>query len=130
MTTPKPEQVIERTVEEVKQSPEDFIDTENFIRYYFADIPELIDVAFCESTFRQTDANGIVVRGRVNRSDVGVMQINEHYHEKDATALGLDLETIEGNVAFARHLYEKKGLSPWKHSKPCWSARLVKLAMK
>ena len=93
---------------------------ERFIEDYFSDIPELKKIAFCESSFRHFDKNGEPRRGRVNRYDVGVMQINEMYHAKEASALGLDLETIDGNVAFARHLYEREGSRPWNSSSPCW----------
>ena len=93
---------------------------ERFIEDYFFDMPELKKVAFCESSFRHYDKNGEVRRGRVNRYDVGVMQINEMYHAKEANALDIDLETIDGNVAFARRLYEREGSRPWKSSSPCW----------
>ncbi len=93
---------------------------ERFIGDYFSDLPELKKIAFCESSFRHYESNGEVRRGRVNRSDVGVMQINEYYHTKEASALGIDLENIDGNVAFARRLYEREGSRPWKSSSPCW----------
>lgn len=112
--------VEERLIETVKQDPEDFADTETYIRHYFADLPVLVDVAFCESTFRQHDKNGNVLRGKVNSSDVGVMQINTYYHGEDAEELGYDLMTLEGNAAFARNLYERKGVHPWVHSSDCW----------
>ena len=56
----------------------------------------------------------------MNSYDVGVMQINELYHAKEANALGYDLETIDGNVAFARRLYKREGSRPWNSSSPCW----------
>lgn len=93
---------------------------ERFIEDYFFDIPQLKKVAFCESSFRHFEKNGEPRRGKVNRYDVGVMQINELYHAKEAGALGFDLETIDGNVAFARHLYEREGSRPWNSSSPCW----------
>lgn len=118
--------VQERTVEEVKQSPEDFVDTESYIRHYFADIPVLVDVAFCESTFRHYDKKtGNVLRGKVNNSDVGVMQINLYYHGDTAENLGYDLYTLEGNTAYARDLYERQGSDPWVHSSKCWTTSPV-----
>ncbi|MHB1330657.1 MAG: lysozyme family protein [Minisyncoccota bacterium] len=93
---------------------------ERFINDYFADIPILKEVAFCESTFRHFNKDGSVRRGIVNKYDVGVMQINELYHAKEAASLGIDLETVDGNVAFARHLYERSGSQPWSSSGPCW----------
>ncbi len=95
--------------------------TKQIVTEYFADTPIMIDIARCESEFRQTDGNGNLLRGVVNRSDVGVMQINEYYHLKDSKKLGLDIHTIEGNMAYARHLYEKQGARPWIASSACWA---------
>ena len=121
--------VEERLIEEVKQDPEDFVDTENYIRHYFADLPVLVDVAYCESSFRHNDKYGNVLRGVVNKSDVGVMQINLRYHLEDAEKLGYDLYTLEGNTAYARLLYEKKGTDPWVHSSKCWTKNPSSLAL-
>jgi hypothetical protein len=48
------------------------------------------------------------------------MQINAHFHEDDAMELGYDIDTLEGNTAYGRYLYEKYGLRPWSASAPCW----------
>lgn len=86
----------------------------------FADTPVLIDIAKCESTYQQFDEKGNVLRGRVDNQDVGTMQINERYHLEEAEKLGLNIYTVEGNLAFAKILYEKEGTKPWNPSKPCW----------
>ena len=99
--------------------------TEAAVRDYFADIPAMIQVARCESTFTHTLADGSVLRGRVDNRDTGVMQINTYYHGQTADALGLDLESLEDNMAYARYLYEKQGLQPWSASQPCWGASLA-----
>lgn len=91
---------------------------------YFADIPEMIYVAECESTFRQFEVTGEVLRGRAVSADVGVMQINEYYHLDRARSLGYDIHSLEGNMGYARFLYEEQGLQPWNASRPCWSAKL------
>lgn len=93
---------------------------EEYVRAYFADAPIMAKVAFCESTFRQFDKDGSVHRGVVNNKDVGLMQINEYYHLDTAEKLGLDIYTIQGNVAYARYLFEKEGTTPWLSSSPCW----------
>lgn len=90
---------------------------------YFADIPEMIYVAQCESTFRHYGADGKVLRGNVVSADVGVMQINEYYHLDRSRSLGYDVHTLEGNLGYARFLYEEQGLQPWSASKPCWSSK-------
>ncbi|HEX7724300.1 MAG TPA: hypothetical protein VF438_01000 [Candidatus Paceibacterota bacterium] len=106
---------ITRTITDTK-------DVEAYVRQAYADTPILIEVARCESTFRQYDsATGQVVRGIVNKGDVGVMQINEGYHAEEAAKKGYDIYSVQGNVAFAKKLYEKFGTSPWSASKPCWS---------
>lgn len=131
MEIPQNMPVEERLVEEIKQEPEDFANTESYIRHYFADLPVLVDIAFCESRFRQTDEQGVILRGKVNRRDIGVMQINLDYHERDAKKSGLDLTTLEGNVSYARELYEKQGTDPWVYSSKCWKKSPVsELALK
>ena len=90
-------------------------------RAYFKKTPVLAEIARCESEFRQFSSAGVVLRGRVNSADVGVMQINEKYHLKTAQELGMDIYSLEGNMKYARHLYETQGVSPWKYSKDCWN---------
>jgi len=99
--------------------------TEAVVREYFKDIPIMIQVARCESTFRHTLADGTVLRGYVDNADTGVMQINKRYHEKTAITMGLDLENIHDNMAYARFLYEKQGTQPWSASSPCWGRTLA-----
>ncbi|HEY4503652.1 MAG TPA: hypothetical protein VJJ28_00885 [Candidatus Paceibacterota bacterium] len=93
---------------------------EKYLREQYADTPILVKIARCESTFSQFDKNGEVVRGKVNRADVGVMQINEKYHAEKAEELGYDIHTIEGNVSYAKYLYERQGSAPWNASSRCW----------
>jgi len=95
--------------------------TKQIVQEYFTDSPVLIDVASCESHFIQFDADGTIHRGKVNPQDVGVMQINEKYHLSDSEKLGLDIHTLEGNMAYAKHLYEKQGTRPWEYSSKCWN---------
>jgi hypothetical protein len=92
-----------------------------YVQEYFAETPVLAKIAFCESTLRQVDKGGEILRGKVNPDDVGLMQINEVYHGDKAKALGMDLETVEGNLAYAKHLYDLEGTAPWNASKKCWS---------
>ncbi len=99
--------------------------TEATVRSYFADIPIMIQIARCESTFQHTLADGSILRGRVDGADTGVMQINKRYHQKAATAMGLNLDDIYGNMAYARHLYETQGTRPWNASAPCWAKTLA-----
>ncbi len=91
-----------------------------YVRQYFADEPILADIAWCESRMRHLDKNGDILRGKVVPEDIGVMQINTRYHEKKAKELGIDLYSLNGNLAYARYLYEKEGTKPWMASSPCW----------
>ena len=99
---------------------------EDLVREYFKDNPELVAVAWCESRFRQIDEDGNLHRGIVNQNDIGVMQINIVYHLETALKLGMDLYTLEGNMAYAKYLFDKQGLQPWSASKPCWEKYLNK----
>lgn len=98
------------------------ITLQSFLSDYFADTPVLYEIARCESTFRHYNSKGDVLRGKVNKFDIGVMQINELYHLDKAKELGLDIYSLEGNIAFAKYLYEKYGSKPWVSSSKCWSS--------
>ena len=96
------------------------------VRKYFKDIPILAEVARCESHFTHINpATGNVIRGKINPNDVGVMQINEHYHNKTAEKMGLDLKNFDDNMAYARYLYKREGTRPWKASSACWFGHLA-----
>lgn len=99
------------------------------LKSYFKDAPIMERVAFCESTHMQFDSTGVVHRGIVNNKDVGIFQINEKYHLKDSKNMGIDIYSIEGNMEYARYLYETQGLQPWSASKPCWG-KYLDIAMK
>lgn len=94
---------------------------EKYVKKEYADEPLLIEIARCESTFRQYDKDGTVIRGKVNKNDVGIMQINEKYHGETASNHGYDIYTVKGNLDFAKYLYTKYGSSPWSASSKCWS---------
>lgn len=81
----------------------------------------MVDIARCESRYTHTEKDGSVHRGEINRFDVGVMQINEHYHLKTSQKLGYNIHSLEGNLAYARYLYEKEGARPWLASSKCWT---------
>jgi len=107
-------------VEATKTDEEEKI--KSLITKVFGDeAPTMIKVAECESSLRQHDNNGLVLRGIVDKKDSGVFQINLRYHLEEAEALGLDIDKLEHNIIYAKLLYEKYGLQPWKASKPCWN---------
>jgi hypothetical protein len=94
---------------------------EAYLRKEYVNTPILVEIARCESNFKQFDKDGNIIRGEKNNADVGVMQINEKYHDATAKVLGYDLHTIAGNIAYAKHLYDEQGSKPWSASKKCWS---------
>lgn len=108
---------------------EQFVRLENpetlgvYVREYFSDTPILADIAWCESRMRHFGEDGKIFRGKANPNDVGVMQINTGFHSEDAKELGIDLYSLSGNLAYAKHLYEKEGTKPWRASKPCWGEK-------
>ncbi|RJQ33766.1 hypothetical protein C4568_03895 [Candidatus Parcubacteria bacterium] len=93
--------------------------TEDRIREYFWDLPVMAAIAQCESEFTQYNASGATLQGGYKGRMIGAYQIAP-LHLPDAQALGLDVMTLEGNMAFARHLYEVSGTRPWDASKWCW----------
>lgn len=101
------------------------LNTEKIVRSYFRDLPIMVQIARCESTFTHTLADGSVIRGRVDNDDTGVMQINRRYHERVAVTMNLDLNDIYHNMAYARYLYETEGTRPWNASAPCWGKTLA-----
>ena len=94
--------------------------TEEYVRSYFIDIPVMADIAYCESRFRHVGNDGSLYRGKINHSDVGVMQVNEYYHLATAVKLGYDIYTLRGNLSYAEWLYHKEGTVPWLSSSSCW----------
>jgi len=122
-----------QTQEAATSTESSFTDSKDVMAYVkaqYASEPLLVDIARCESTFRQFDQNGQVLRGKVNNGDVGVMQINEKYHADEAVKMGMNIYTVEGNVAFGKYLYDKYGAQPWGASSPCWNAAHDDIALK
>lgn len=96
---------------------------EEYVREYFADAPVMIEIARCESKFRQFNKDGSVLKNSLGSSATGMFQIMASIHEPVADKLGLDINTIQGNAAYARYLYDKQGTKPWQadpKSKNCW----------
>lgn len=123
---PKEEVAVVEVIEEMPSlNP---ITLEDHVREYFKDTPILAEIAFCESRFRHYDSKGRVIRGEINSDDVGVMQINEYYHKDTASKLGLDIESLDGNMAYAKWLYSMYGDSPWVYSSKCWKNKKIAMA--
>lgn len=93
---------------------------EDLVRKEFADTPVLIRISSCESHFRQYEDDGTIRRGRINSEDVGIFQINEHYHLEASKKIGIDIYTVSGQIAYTRLLYAKNGTRDWNWSRWCW----------
>lgn len=86
----------------------------------FEDIPMLVKICKAESGGKQFKANGDVVRGMVNPSDIGYCQINEYINNDEARRLGYDIYTEKGNKEYAVHLFLTRGTEPWNSSRHLW----------
>lgn len=105
---------------EAKNLPEKTV--EETVRDYFKEIPVMIEIARCESKFRQFNTDGSVLFGGWGGGMIGVFQLYDRVHRSAATALGFDIATLEGNLGYAKHLYATSGTTPWNSAKACWGA--------
>src|ERR1700690_4182640 len=93
---------------------------ESSVRSYFSDIPVMIAIANCESGFREFNSDGSVLHGGTDDSMTGIFQIDPSIHASKALSMGFDLNTVDGNMGYARYLYGAEGTTPWISSFPCW----------
>ncbi|MDR3642200.1 MAG: peptidoglycan-binding domain-containing protein [Candidatus Doudnabacteria bacterium] len=82
------------------------------VENYFADAPAMVAIARCESGFRQYGINGSPLAGGTAGNYIGIFQISAG-HAPEARALGLDIYSIDGNLAYAKYLFQKQGTEPW-----------------
>lgn len=114
-------EVVEAKVEpRIEVKIKDNSNVEAMVREEFGDVPVMIEIAKCESKFRQWGTDGEALRGAINSHDRGIFQINETYHLNSARQMGIDILTVEGNIKYARYLYEQSGTQPWAWSRECW----------
>jgi hypothetical protein len=99
------------------------VQTEARVREYFKDTPEMIEIARCESKFRQFTDAGTVLRGGAGSKMIGVFQFFDRYHLVPAAALGFDITTVEGNLGYARHVHQTQGTTPWQSHSECWDIK-------
>lgn len=97
---------------------------ETAVREYFKDIPVMIEIARCESEFRQYKADGTALYGGWSDNMIGVFQFFNVIHQGPAELLGFNLATLDGNMAYARYLHAQSGTTPWNSSKSCWDVPL------
>jgi len=92
------------------------------VREYFAATPVMIEIARCESKFRQFGAGGEALHGGMGSKMIGIFQIYGDIHAAYALNHDMDIDTVEGNMAYAKHLYDREGTQPWLSSYSCWGA--------
>jgi hypothetical protein len=100
----------------------------------YAGYAQLRVIGACESTGdpngtpREFNDDGSILWGNDPKTgkpimrDEGELQINTWVWGKLAVAMGDDLGTETGNVAFGKYLYDKYGAAPWYPSEKCWSS--------
>lgn len=81
----------------------------------------MVEIARCESRLRHFKSPNVVLRGDITPADVGLYQINVDYHEDKIKELGINIYTVDGNIAYAKYLYDKNGTRDWNASKKCWA---------
>ena len=118
-----------QTISDITLDPQNSDGVEAKVRAAFADIPVLIKIAKCESSFRQYDSSGNPLYGG-SGGMVGVFQVAAAIHQDVAKDLQYDINTLDGNLAYARYLYEHEGVVPWLASASCWDPASVASMLK
>ena len=95
------------------------------IRALMPDAPEMVEIARCESGLRQFTEGGAVLRGGLRGQMIGLFQFYETYHRTAAQQAGYDLDTVLGNIGYARTLYRTQGTAPWLSSAHCWQQKVA-----
>ncbi len=91
---------------------------ERVVSMYFSDAPEMVEVARCESGMRHYLPDGRVLRGGTGGMMIGLFQLHEGYHRAPAVAMGINIDSLVGNLLYARHLYNQQGATPWRQCVP------------
>jgi len=120
-TTPSDASLTE-TITDIPFDPLNPDHIEAKLREDFADVPVMVQIAKCESNFRQFDFSGNPLYGGTGGM-AGIFQVAAAIHNDTARDLDLDINTVEGNIGYARYLYENKGTVPWRASQHCWGPK-------
>lgn len=83
--------------------------------------PILEKICQAESGGRQFNKNGDVLRGAVNKSDIGYCQLQETIWNDKARKMGYDIYTEQGNKDMALWIFNHYGSEPWYLSKKNWN---------
>lgn len=80
----------------------------------------LLKIAYAESCLSHYDKNGDVVKGKKNKDDVGVFQINKNYHS-------INEKDLNDYLNYVINLYKKSKTKYWIYSKKNWSKNIYDL---
>lgn len=69
---------------------------------------------------RQYGEDGNVLHGAVHYDDIGYCQLNNDVWGEQATKLGYDIYTKEGNIRMTNWIFSKRGTRDWYSSRSCW----------
>jgi soluble lytic murein transglycosylase-like protein len=82
----------------------------------------ILAVLKCESGFNSKALGLNKKNGKVWSKDVGLMQINNVFHEDKAEAMGLDIYNPLDNLLYGISLIKKNGVADYKASLKCIGA--------
>ena len=94
---------------------------------YFPNDPIMVAIARCESRFRQFNSAGTPLDGG-SGGMIGIFQISSGVHTARAKSMGMNIYTIDGNLAYAKYLYQQEGTVPWVSSSACWNTSPISTA--
>ncbi len=80
----------------------------------------MVRIAACESRLLHTRGGRVVVGEKT--PDVGLFQINPVHHAF-MRGYGLDPGVLEHNIAFAKYLFDRRGVRDWSSSQHCWGSK-------
>ena len=89
---------------------------------YKVDYKLVNKIITCESSMYSSAVNENIssTTGKVWSRDWGLLQINDYYHEKVMSKIGLDIHNEYDSLEYGIMLLSKVGTSPWKASSKCW----------
>lgn len=97
-----------------------------------------LKIMYCEGQHYSASVNrnyhyvpiGVDPKGKITykkvlwSSDWGHWQLNDYYHLKVASKMGLDIKDEWDNLEYGFWLLSEQGTQPWKASKYCWKKAL------
>jgi hypothetical protein len=96
---------------------------------YFPDAPYMLYIANCESRgLIHRDKTGQLRPNSERKSSAGgVFQLLLKLHGPEMQERDLDPERFDHYLKFVRHLYDERGVQPWKASRSCWGRHYNRL---